>query len=133
VRRRPAACLLNLGIVKCNIRKVGATVVERPDYIADDPAEVVRVKQAFARAKGVPVTQVNLLSAFRRCCWSKRRNGLDILHAEERYGDLADGSAQTLNNVHVQVGAATRYSPPRTPESLGFEVYGPPATDEEED
>jgi hypothetical protein len=41
-----------------HIRKTGATVVERPDYIADDPAEVVRVKQAFALAKGIPVAQV---------------------------------------------------------------------------
>lgn len=41
-----------------HLHKAAAAVVERPDYIADDPAEVVRVKQAFANAHGVPLIRV---------------------------------------------------------------------------
>lgn len=41
-----------------HLHKAGAAVVERPNYIADDPAELLQVKTAFANAHGVPVNRV---------------------------------------------------------------------------
>lgn len=47
-----------------HVRKLAATVVERPDYIADDPAQLVQLKQRFATSRGIPVDQVMTYQPF---------------------------------------------------------------------
>lgn len=47
-----------------HLHKAGAAVIERPDYIVDDPVELVRVKQAFAAAHGVPANRVTSYQPF---------------------------------------------------------------------
>ena len=39
-------------------------MVERPNYIADDPVQLVQVKTAFANAHGVPVNRVTSYQPF---------------------------------------------------------------------
>lgn len=46
------------------VKKGATTVVERPDYIVDDPAQVTVVKQQFAASKGIPVNLVDSYQPF---------------------------------------------------------------------
>lgn len=58
------AKILHMDAHYAHLRKAAAAVVERPDYIADDPAELLRVKTAFANAHGVPVNRVTSYQPF---------------------------------------------------------------------
>ena len=47
-----------------NLKKAPAAVVERPDYMVEDPVQVQAAKQQFANWKAVPVAQVKAYSPF---------------------------------------------------------------------
>jgi hypothetical protein len=47
-----------------NLKKGPATVVERPDYMIEDPVQVQAAKQHFANLKGLPLTEVTAYSPF---------------------------------------------------------------------
>mgnify|MGYP000926501984 CR=1 FL=1 len=47
-----------------HLKKGPAVVVERPDYMVEDPVQVQAAKQQFAAWKNIPVAQVTAYSPF---------------------------------------------------------------------